>query len=136
MAQTKSELNTKGTSNTPSLKPVDKPVIEDRFSVHHFEAVDLPTVTESTYEDFVTYGDDNQFPQRLILAWLESSTHNAITNGIVQMIAGDNISFDQKIVDVETWIKKVNTKGETLGELVHKTAFDLYMHGYYGWQVC
>ena len=122
--------------NGEIIKSTSKDVkVEDRFSVHHFEAVDLPVVMESTYEDFVIYGEDNQFPQRLIEAWLQSSTHNAITNGIVQMIAGDNITFDQKIGDVEVWTQKVNAKGETLAELIHKTALDLYLHGYFGWQI-
>ena len=105
------------------------------FSVQHFDAAELPRVIETTYNDFVIYGEDNQYPQDLILAWLQSSTHNAITNGIVQMIAGDNITFDQKITEVDAWTMKVNAKGETLAELIHKTAFDLYLHGYYGWQI-
>jgi hypothetical protein len=110
-------------------------ISQERFSVFNFEEVELPRVVEKSFEDFVTYGEDNQFPQRMIEAWLQSSTHNAITNGIVQMIAGDNITFSEKVVEVETWAKKVNTKGESLEELVHKTAFDLYLHGYFGWQI-
>jgi len=108
---------------------------KERFSVFNFEEVELPRVVEKSHENFVTYGEDNQFPQHLIEAWLQSSTHNAISNGIVQMIAGDNITFSEKVVDVETWAKKVNAKGETLSELIHKTAFDLYLHGYFGWQI-
>lgn len=122
-------------NNGEIIKPKSKEEHSDRFSVHHFDAVDLPQVIESTYEDFVVYGEDNQFPQRLIEAWLQSSTHNAITNGIVQMIAGDNITFDNKIGEVEMWAQKVNIDGETLGELIHKTALDLYLHGYFGWQI-
>jgi hypothetical protein len=107
----------------------------ERFSVFNFEEVELPRVIEKSYEDFVTYGERNDFPQRMIEAWLQSSTHNAITNGIVQMIAGDNITFSETVLDVEAWAKKVNSKGETLEELIHKTAFDLYLHGYFGWQI-
>lgn len=123
-------------NNGEIIKATSKEVkTEDRFSVHHFEAVDLPVVIETTHEDYVAYGEENQFPQRLIEAWLQSSTHNAITNGIAQMIAGDNITFDQKIGEVEDWAQKVNVKGETLSELIHKTALDLYLHGYFGWQI-
>jgi hypothetical protein len=123
-------------NNGEIIKATSKEVkTEDRFSVHHFEAVDLPVVIETTFNDFVIYGEENQFPQRLIEAWLQSSTHNAITNGIAQMIAGDNITFDQKIGEVEDWAQKVNVKGETLSELIHKTALDLYLHGYFGWQI-
>ena len=123
-------------TNDTALKTTSKEKkASDKFSVHHFDAVDLPVVSESTYEDFVLYGEDNQFPQRMIEAWLQSSTHNAITNGIVQMIAGDNITFDRRIADVDVWTQRVNKHGETLGELIHKTAFDLYLHGYFGWQI-
>lgn len=125
MEPTKSVANIKATSEKKG----------GNISVQHFDAVDIPTVSENTYEDFVLYGDDNQYPQHLIEAWLQSSTHNAITNGIAQMIAGDNITFENKIADVDAWAQKINTKGETLGELIHKTALDLYLHGYYGWQV-
>lgn len=122
-------------NNGIELKPKEKTETKDRFSVQHFDAVALPQVKESTYEDFVVYGADNQFPQDLINAWLQSSTHSAITNGIVQMIAGDNITFENDVAEVTAWIEKVNVKGESLAELIHKTAFDLYLHGYFGWQI-
>jgi hypothetical protein len=121
--------------NVASIKATSKEPTGDKFSVYNFDEVDLPQVVEKSHEDFITYGTNNDFPQGLIEAWLQSPTHNAITNGIAQMIAGDNITFDQPIADVENWAKKVNTKGETLGELIHKTALDLYLHGYFGWQV-
>jgi len=123
------------TKSGVSIKPTSKERKDPSFSVHNFAEVDLPRVVEKSHEDFVTYGEDNQFPQRLIEAWLQSSTHNAITNGIVQMIAGDNITFDDKVADVELWAKRINAKGETLGDLINKTSFDLYLHGYYGWQI-
>lgn len=118
-----------------NIKATSKETVKERFSVYSFEEVELPKVIEKSHEDFITYGEDNQFPQHLIEAWLQSPTHNAIANGIIQMIAGDNITFSQKTVEVETWAKKVNSKGESLFDLVHKTAFDLYLHGYFGWQV-
>ena len=121
--------------NESTVELKKKTLSKERFSVFNFDEVELPRVVEKSHENFVTYGEDNQFPQHLIEAWLQSSTHNAISNGIVQMIAGDNITFSEKVVDVETWAKKVNAKGETLSELIHKTAFDLYLHGYFGWQI-
>lgn len=126
MEQTKPGVNIKATSNEDT---------KQRFSVYSFEEVDLPKVIEKPHNEFVTYGEDNQFPQRLIEAWLQSSTHNAITNGIVEMIAGDNITLAPTSVDVEIWAKKINAKGDTLADLIHRTAFDLYLHGYFGWQV-
>jgi len=125
MEQTKPEVNIKDTSKQSG----------DRFSVHHFADLELPQAVEKSYEDFVTYGENNQFPQSMIDAWLQSPIHNALVNGIVQMIAGDEITFSNKVVDVETWAKKINRKGDTIYDLIHKTAFDLYLHGYFGWNV-
>jgi hypothetical protein len=53
----------------------------------------------------------------------------------VQLIAGDGINFSEKLIEVETFRKKINRKGETLEDLIRKTSFDLYLHGYFGWQV-
>ncbi len=125
MEPTKPEVSIKATSKTAG----------ESFSVYNFDEVELPQVVEKSHEQFVTYGANNDFPQELIKAWLQSPTHNAITDGIAQMIAGDNITFSNKVIDVENWAKKVNSKGETLGELIHKTALDLYLHGYFGWQI-
>lgn len=124
MEQTGSGVSIKNTSK-------DDP----RISIYTFGEVDLPVVVEKPYEEFVIYGEDNLYPQMLINAWLQSSTHNALTNGIVQLIAGEGVTFDQKIVEVETFRKKVNRKGLTLDELIARTSFDLYLHGYFGWQV-
>lgn len=105
------------------------------FSVYALSEVELPVASEKGYDNWVTYGDDNLFPMELIKAWLQSPIHNALVNGVVQMVTGDGITFDQKVVDVETWRKRVNRKGDTLEDLIGRTAFDLYLHGYYGWEI-
>jgi len=116
-----------------TVKPTDRkdPII----SVQAFSEIELPVASEKSYQAFVTYGDDNLFPNELIKAWLQSPTHMALVNGIVQMIAGEGVTFDSKIVEVETWRKRVNRKGDTLEDLIGKTAFDLYLHGYFTWTV-
>jgi len=108
---------------------------ERAFSVHHFEEVDLPVASEKSYEQFVTYGEDNLFPQRLIIAWLQSPIHNAITDGIVQMVAGDGVTIEGGDLSVEAFTRKINRNGDTLQDLINRTSFDLYLHGYYGWTV-
>jgi len=121
------------TKNEVSIKAISKP--EDKFSVYNFAEVDLPQAVEKSYEDWVTYGEDNLFPVDVIVAWLQSSIHNALTNGIVQMIAGAGLNFSQVIPEVEKFRTKINRHGDTLDDLINKTSFDLYLHGYYGWQV-
>ncbi len=121
------------TKKGASIKATSKAT--DKFSVYTFGEVDLPEAIEKAYEAFITYGLDNLFPQALINAWLQSSTHNALTNGIVQMITGEGINFNLKVLEVESFRKKINRQGETLDDLINKTAFDLYLHGYFGWQL-
>lgn len=123
------------TKKEASIKATSKKKEDGKFSVYTFGEVELPQATEKSYEDFVTYGEDNLFPQSLIYAWLQSSIHNALTNGIVQLVAGEDVTFNQKVVDVETFKLRVNKNGDSLQDLINKTAFDLYLHGYYGWQV-
>ena len=121
------------TKNGANIKATSKP--NEKFSVHTFGEIELPQAVEKSYEDFVTYGEDNLFPQSLITAWLQSSIHNALTTGIIQMIAGAGITFSAKLLDLEAFRKRINRNGETLEDLVNKTAFDLYLHGYFGWQL-
>lgn len=123
------------TKSEGSIKATSKSKKDPAVSVYNFGEVDLPVASEKSYEDFVTYGEDNLFPQSLITAWQQSSTHNAITSGIIQMIAGHGLKFDTPIAELEKFKMKINRKGETLDELINKTAFDLYLQGYYGWQI-
>jgi len=116
-----------------SIKGISKK--EPNISVFDFGEIELPVASERSYEDFVAYGDDNLFPIALINSWLQSPIHNAIATGIVQMITGDSITFDKKVLDVEAFARRVNKKGETLDDLINKTAFDLYLHGYFGWVI-
>ena len=126
MAQTEKGANIKATKER-TAPPV---------SVYNFGEVSLPTVSEKGYEGWATYGEDNLFPQELITAWLQSSIHNALVNGITQMIAGAGVSIDceEPPEDLEKFMKNINRYGDSLEDLVTKTAFDLYLHGYFGWQ--
>jgi hypothetical protein len=121
------------TKSGASLNKVER--ADPNISVHNFSEIELPVASEKSYEDFVTYGDDNLFPQTLIKAWLQSPVHNAITTGIIQMISGDGLTFSQTLTEVEIFRKRVNRNGDTLEDLINKTSFDLYLHGYYGWTI-
>lgn len=125
MEPKKSGASIKATSKQPT----------GNLSVHTFAEVEVPHATEDMYNEWITYGKGNMFPQEMILAWLQSPTQNALVNGIAQMIAGDGISFSKPELTVEAFRKKVNRDGMTLEDLFSRTAFDLYMHGYYGWKV-
>lgn len=111
-----------------------------KVSIHSFDEADVPLSIEKPHSDWILYGVDNLYPQELILAWQQSATHNALTNGISQLIAGEDIvpveGTDIKVaLDFEIFSNNVNTDSETLKDIISKTAFDLYLQGYFAWEV-
>ena len=47
-----------------------------------------PTITEERNKDWVSIGDNNDYYQSLIDAYMDSTTNNAVINGIVNQIYG------------------------------------------------
>lgn len=98
----------------------------------------IPIVQETVFNDWVLYGEDNLYPMDLVKAWQLSATHNALTNGISQMIAGEGIEgvgLPEDLANFHIFSEAVNKDGLTLKDLIDRTAFDLYLHGYFGWQI-
>lgn len=58
------------------------------FHILNLAAYKTPEVYEDPHEDFVAYGDDNNFYQELIDAYLNSPTTNSIITGVVGQIYG------------------------------------------------
>lgn len=109
-------------------------------SVVQLAEADVPQAYEKPYSDWIIYGEDNLYPQELVLAWMQSATHNALTTGISQMIAGESIEADAAadpatLLKFQMFANKVNRDGDTLKDIIDRTAFDLYLHGYFGWEV-
>lgn len=52
---------------------------------------DMPKAIESRTDNFVGYGEDNNYYQYLIDTYIESPTHHSITNGVVNMIYGKGL---------------------------------------------
>ncbi len=109
------------------------------LSIVNLSEASVPEVHEKPYRDWVLYGDDNLYPQDLVLAWQQSATHNALVTGISQMVAGNSIEIaaDTPAKDrlrFELFSNKVNRDGDTLKDIIDRTAFDLYLHGYFSWE--
>ena len=52
---------------------------------------DRPTITEANNQEWVGIGDNNDYYQCLIDAYMESTTNNAVINGVVNQIYGKGI---------------------------------------------
>lgn len=94
---------------------------KNNMIVYNFSQIELPKFSESKYEDFIRYGDDNLFPNFLIKLSNTSDIHNAIISSKVDYICGSGPTYDKKtdsktdkffesvnrFEDFETFFKKI-----------------------------
>lgn len=71
---------------SPSNKQVKK--VKDSIHVLNLTSYSSPQVIEDTRNDWIAYGDDNNYFQYLIDRYNGSPTNNAAINGIAEMIYG------------------------------------------------
>lgn len=107
----------------------ERVMTEDNVQVIKFDAVQLPTFVESNSVDYVSFGDNNGYPQYLLELFNRSGKHNAIVTGKVHYIKGRgfylNEGLDEKIKSqVEALMKNIN-EFDSGDDLLYKTATDL-----------
>tara|TARA_A100001011_G_scaffold318040_1_gene337663 strand:- start:4235 stop:5971 length:1737 start_codon:yes stop_codon:yes gene_type:complete len=66
--------------------------MNSNFHIVNLEAYKTPEVYEDPHQDFVSFGDNNNFYQELINAYLNSPTTNSIITGVVGQIYGKGFS--------------------------------------------
>lgn len=94
------------------------------------KACDIPDFKELKNSDWVQFGHDNMYPQRLIELYDRSATHNSIITGKVHYIAGEGLRVDdakvknvQDVAEIQGMIKKANPD-EGLESIMLKAALD------------
>jgi len=94
------------------------------------KACDIPDFKELKNSDWVQFGHDNMYPQRLIELYDRSATHNSIITGKVHYIAGEGLRVDdakvknvQAVAEIQGMIKKANPD-EGLESIMLKAALD------------
>lgn len=83
-----------------------------------------------TGKDFISWGENNQYPKFLWDLYSNCSTLQTIVNGTADYVCGDDI-----ICNVPNFQSQVNKKGETIGELIAKIAVDYIIFGSFAIQV-
>ena len=63
----------------------------DNLHLIQLSGYDRPTITEEKNTDYVSIGDNNDYYQCLIDAYMDSTTNNAVINGIVNQIYGKGL---------------------------------------------
>ena len=104
------------------------------FHILNLAAYQTPEIVEDPREDFIAYGEDNDFYKEIIDAFLNSPTTSSIITGISNQIAGKGIAAhdasrkpDQyaqfKSLFKSECIKKVSTDLKLLGEAAFQITY-------------
>ena len=63
----------------------------ENLHIINLSTYNRPKIKEDKRKDWVTYGEDNNYYQYLIDLYINSTTNNAIINGVSNMIYGKGI---------------------------------------------
>jgi hypothetical protein len=77
-------------------------------------------------KEFLSWGADNLYPQKLIELYDKSSLHQALTKSIATLIKGEDVVESEGIFN--PYIENVNKK-ESLLEVIEKVSFDFKLFG-------
>ena len=97
------------------------------FQVINLEAINLPTFKEVRGKDWVSYGDKNLFPLKLVELLNTSAIHGTAVHAKLDATVGEGL------VDIGNDL--INSKGETLNDLYSKIAYDYIVFGGYALNV-
>ena len=79
----------------------------------------VPEMKEVNSKEWILFGDDNLFPDQILMLFNKSSNHNAIINGKVTYILGKGLA-DNKVM---------NDDGEAVNKVLDKACFDIELFG-------
>lgn len=88
-----------------------------------FEAIHTPQTKEIRGKDYVYFGDDNLYPQKLIELYDSSAMHHTAVQAIKDGIIGEGLN----LIGGEY----VNSQGETINEVFEKIALDYALYAGY-----
>tara|TARA_R110000823_G_scaffold315684_1_gene449714 strand:+ start:26337 stop:28088 length:1752 start_codon:yes stop_codon:yes gene_type:complete len=90
------------------------------------------TETIKLGEDFVSFGQNNDYPDFLINLYQKSAVHNALCNSISTWVYGDGLTSPQINSKSESWAKFKLLFEQGIGKnTVQKCILDLKVHGGY-----
>ena len=98
---------------------------ESLYSIasHSFEAIEMPTFKEARNKEWVMYGDDNLYPQKLIELYQSSAIHHTAINAKLSGIIGEGFKVYGETI--------VNEKGQSLNEVFKNITMDYLIYGGY-----
>ncbi len=102
------------------------------FSVLGYANNELPIFEEKNGRNYVTYGKDDHYGEYLRDLFLTSSTHNAIVNGVAEMIHGEGIDAndrDENDGKREAWLRFNELMADSEDDLLRKISLDIKLYG-------
>jgi len=94
-----------------------------------YEYTDDSEVVKSS-DEYVSYGQNNDYPSYLIDLYQKSSVHNALCNSIASWIYGEGVTSPDKDVKVEAWAKFLQLFDKGVGKnTIQKCVLDLKVQG-------
>lgn len=86
-----------------------------------------PIVSEriQAQKDWVFWGSDNLYPDKLIRLADNSALHSAILDTKSKMIAGNHLMYESESSEAETFFKDATAENGGVGELIDRLAIDV-----------
>lgn len=85
---------------------------------------------EERGKEWMAWGDGNRYPQYLDALYNNSTTLQTIINGTADYVLGNDVQ-----VNAEAWRAKVNSDGDTMGDLIAMLAVDYLKYGGFAFTV-
>lgn len=96
---------------------------KELMHIINLEAINLPEFKEVRGKDWISYGDKNLFPEKLIELLQTSAIHGTAIQAKLDAVIGEGIA--------EIGDTPINRNGETLNDIYEKVAYDyLTFNGY------
>lgn len=93
------------------------------FRSEQFEAIDTPTIRETNNKDYVNFGEDNLYPQLLVMLYNNSAMHRTAIEAKLEGTIGEGIKNVGDTI--------INSEQQTLNELYKLIAKDYILFGGY-----
>lgn len=104
----------------------------DNLHIVNLSSYNRPKIKEDKKRDWVEYGDDNDFYTYLIDLYIQSTTNNAIINGVSQMVYGKGIDALDSSAKTEEYAALRSIFHDSC---LRKITFDLKLLGEASFQV-
>lgn len=101
--------------------------MKPNLSVIHFSSIEIPKFVEVRGKDWVNFGEDNLYPEKLIELKNSSAIHNTCLDAIYTGIFGEGLKVGGD--------EFVNTNNETLNDIYQKISIDYSVFGGYALNV-